>query len=336
MFELLRKKELENMSHWMRSRLAAFIAGISAVALFLTLGISSLAADTASYRLGPDDQVSIRVTDLDKLQLDNASAPKIDVNGDLNLPIIGPLHASGLTLTELKNAIAGRLTDILNNPSVSVSIVQYRNHPVSVLGSVRTPGVFQVTQSKRLLEVLSLAGGLDQEAGDQIKISRLKSEGALPLANVKDDPSTGYEVGTIDVRALMSAADTTLNIEVREGDVITVSKAELIFVMGAVKRSGGFTLGNHPNMSVLQALSLAEGLDRAASPKTARLLREAQPGQDRVEIAINLKPILAGNAPDVPLRPNDILFIPTSGVKLASMRSLEAAIQVGTGFAIFH
>lgn len=304
--------------------------------LLAICGMQLLRATEATYRLGPEDQISIRVQNLDKLQLDNASAPKINLNGDLDLPIIGRLHADGMTLDGLREAIAAKLTDILNHPSVSVSIVQYRSHPVPVLGAVRTPGVIQVPQSKHLLEVLSMAGGLAPDAGDKIKISRVIGAGKLPLENVREDSATGYEVGTIDVRTLMSASDTGLNIPIMDGDVIAVSQAELIYVMGAVKKAGGFALGDHQHISLLQALSLAEGLDRAAAPKNARLLREESPGQQRQEIAIDLKPILDGKAPDVPLRGNDILFIPSSGVKLASMRGLEAAIQLGTGFAIFH
>ena len=309
---------------------------LGALVLSFMTGMHTSAAEQTDYRLGPDDQVSIRVVDLDKLQLDKESAPRINVNGDLDLPIIGHLHAAGLTLDELKATIAAKLSDILQNPSVSVTIVQYRNHPVSVLGEVRTPGVFQVQQSKHLLELISLAGGLAPDAGDKIKVSRVKANGSLPLPNVQDDPATGYLVGTIDVRSLMSASDTGLNILVMDGDVIAVSKAELIFVMGAVKKAGGFTLGDHPNVSVLQALSMAEGLDHAAAPKNARLMREEKPGQPRTEIAINLKPIMDGSAPDVALQANDILYVPTSGVKLASLRGLEAAISVGTGFAVFH
>ncbi len=95
-------------------------------------------------------------------------------------------------------------------------------------------------------------------------------------------------------------------------------------------------MGEHPAVSVLQALSLAEGLQATASPTKAHLLREEKPGQDRTEIPVDLKPIMAGTAPDIPLRANDILFIPTSGAKMASFRAIEAAIQVGTGFAVFH
>jgi polysaccharide export outer membrane protein len=293
-------------------------------------------ASVESYRLGPEDQISIRVMDLDKLQLDGALAPKIDINGDLNLPLIGNVHAAGLTLGELKAAIASKVSNILQVPSVSAAIVQYRSHPVSVLGAVRNPGVIQVTQQRRLLEVLSMAGGLGPEAGDKIKISRRKTAGTLPLDGVISDESSEYYVGSIDVKPLMEATNPKLNIEILENDVISVKAADLVFVMGAVKKPGGFSLGQREHMSVLQALSLAEGTDRAASPKTARLLREDAPGKDRHEIAINLKPIMEGSAPDVPLQANDILYIPVSGAKLATLRSLEAAVQVGTGFAVFH
>jgi polysaccharide biosynthesis/export protein len=289
------------------------------------------------YRLGPDDQISIRVLELDKLQLDNSQAPRVDVNGNLNLPIIGRLHAEGLTLDQLEKAIAARLSDILQKPSVSASIVQYRNHPVSVLGAVKNPSVLQVAQHRRLLEVLSMAGGLASDAGDKIKISRRKVMGPLPLNDViPDDGQSDYYVGQVDVRTLMQASDPKLNIEVLDNDVITVPRAELIYVVGAVKRAGGFPLGDRPHMSVLQALSLAEGMDHAASPGSARLLREESPGKERKEIIVNLKPILAGTAPDVPLRANDILFIPVSGAKLATMRAVDAAIQLGMGSVIYR
>jgi len=325
------------MNQSVNTKLGLKVVAFAAASFSLLMSApQSNGADLAGYRLGPEDQVSIRVMDMDKLQLDSASAPKINVNGDLDLPVIGHLHAEGLTLDQLRAAIADRLCDVLNAPSVSVSIVQYRSHPISVLGSVRTPGVFQVSQTKRLLEVLSLAGGLAPEAGDKIKISRVIASGPLPLPNVSQDDVSGYYVGTVNVRNLIDDADTSLNIPVLDGDVIAVSKAELIYVMGAVKRAGGFPLGDRTAVSVLQALSLAEGFDRAASPNKARLLREDKPGQDRTETIVDLRPIMSGTAPDVRLRANDILFIPTSGAKMVSLRAIEAAVQVGTGFAVFH
>jgi polysaccharide export outer membrane protein len=315
------------------------IAGILLAASLLFCEVKGQQGDGArvvsTYRLGSDDQISIRVADLDKLQLENTAAPRVDVNGNLNLPVIGHVHASGLTLNELEKEIASRLDNILQNPKVSVSIVQYRSHPVSVLGAVRNPGVLQVTQPRRLLEVLSLAGGLAPDAGAKIMISRQKSIGMLPLSNAVDS-AADYYLGSVDLHALMQANQPELNFEVLENDVITVPRAELVYVIGAVKKAGGFTLGEREQMSVLQALSLAEGLDHGAAPKSARLLREVGQEKKRKEIPINLKPIMAGLAPDVSLRANDIIFIPSSATKLATMRGIEAAINLGTGMAVWH
>lgn len=284
-----------------------------------------------TYQLGPEDQIAVRVQDLEKLQLENTQAPKIDVNGNLSLPIVGRIHAQGLTLNQLEAEIASRLSNILQNPSVSVSIVQYRSHPVSVLGAVRNPGVLQITPHRRLLDVISMANGLAPDAGDKVIISRRKSMGPLPLPHTVTDSGSDVSVGQIEVRPLLQGADPELNIEICEHDVITISRAEMIFVVGAVKRAGGFTLGEKEQMSVLQALSLAEGLMPGASPKNARLLREELSGKERKEILLNIKPILVGAAPDLPLRANDILFIPTNATKQAAIRSMEMAIQLGTG-----
>ncbi len=313
-------------------RLRGFVYLLSLGALLTGGGIAAGAdAQIRGYRLGPDDQISIRVLDLEKLQLDNALAPRIDVNGNLDLPLVGHFHVEGLTVEEFEKQIALRLSNIMQNPSVSVNIVQYRSHPVSVLGAVRNPGVVQMTQPRRLLEVLSMAGGFGTDSGDKIKISRRKMRGPLPLAGAIDDASSDSFVGQVDVRALLRATDTGLNIEILENDVITVLRAELVYVIGAVKKAGGFTLGEREQMSVLQALSLAEGLGQAASASNARLLREDSPGKERREILVNLKPIMSGSSPDVQLRANDILFIPTSGTKLAAMRGIEAAISMSTG-----
>jgi polysaccharide export outer membrane protein len=125
------------------------------------------------------------------------------------------------------------------------------------------------------------------------------------------------------------------NIEVLANDVITVPKADLVYVVGAVRRSGGFPLSEKEQVTVLQAVSLAEGLERVAGAKNARILRQAAPGVERTEIPVNVQQILDGRAKDVSLQANDILFIPNNVAKSASLRALEAAIQTGTGLVIW-
>jgi polysaccharide export outer membrane protein len=134
----------------------------------------------------------------------------------------------------------------------------------------------------------------------------------------------------------MSAKSPQDNIPVKPYDVITVPKADLVYVIGAVKRSGGFPLVERANMTVLEALSLAQGLDRGASSRKAKILRTDEVTHARLEIPIDVKDILEGKGNDQPLLSNDILFIPSSATKLATYRALEAIIQTGTGIAIYR
>jgi polysaccharide export outer membrane protein len=87
------------------------------------------------------------------------------------------------------------------------------------------------------------------------------------------------------------------------------------------------------DFSVLQALSLAEGLNNTAAPKRAVILRKGKSG--RIEVAVNLARILAGRAPDTPLQAEDVLFIPDNAAKTAGMRTLDTILQTATGMAIY-
>jgi polysaccharide biosynthesis/export protein len=123
---------------------------------------------------------------------------------------------------------------------------------------------------------------------------------------------------------------------VRAHDVISVPRAEMVYVVGEVIRAGGFVLNEKENLSVLQALSLAGGLQPEAAPKNARILRAATKAEERKEVEVDVKSILQGKVPDVSLMADDILFIPGSGTKKASRRVLEAAIQTISGVAIWR
>jgi polysaccharide export outer membrane protein len=134
----------------------------------------------------------------------------------------------------------------------------------------------------------------------------------------------------------MEARNPQENIVVRPHDVISVPRAQLIYVVGCVRRPGGFVLGEKEAVSVLQAISLAEGLDRAAAPDKAKILRGAEGSAQRTEIAVDVKKLLENKGADVPLQPNDVLFIPNSAAKSAALRSLEAGIQMATGVVIWR
>jgi polysaccharide export outer membrane protein len=118
-------------------------------------------------------------------------------------------------------------------------------------------------------------------------------------------------------------------------DVITVPKGEVVYVVGAVTKPGGFLLGESGTLSTLQVVSLAEGLLKTSSPARAEILRVVPGAPGRTQIGVNVKLLLAGKSPDVPLRPDDILFIPESTAKLAGAKALGAIITLTTGMAIY-
>ncbi len=287
----------------------------------------------SSYVLGPEDQITIRALDADEI---SDKPLRIDMNGYIRLPMVGRLRASGLTLEQLEAEIVNRLKTYIQQPEVAVSITEFRSQPVSVIGSVNSPGVHQLQGRKTLVEILSLAGGLRNDAGHSVKIVRRLEWGRIPLRSAADDSTGQFSVAQVSLKALMEAKNPDENIVIRPHDVISVPRADMVYVTGQVQRSGGFVLNERETITVLQALSLAGGLDRAASPQNSRILRPSSGAANRAEIAVDLKKILAGKANDVSLQPDDILFIPASTPKRAAIRAAEAAVQIGTGVAIWR
>jgi polysaccharide export outer membrane protein len=283
--------------------------------------------------LGPDDQLEISGPDL----TDVANKPmRIDGDGNIQAPLVGRVHVSELTVQQTEEKLDKAMSTYIRQPQVVVNVVEIRSQPVSVLGAVNTPGVQQIQGNKTLLEMLALAGGMRQDAGYSIRITRELEWGCIPLPKAQLDPSGKFSVAEVDVKNIMDAKNPEENIQILPHDVISVPKAEMVYVIGDVKHSGGFVLGEHQSISILQALSLAEGLNSTADTRHARILRLQHDADQRQELAVDVKGVLAGKKPDVTLQGDDILFIPGSTGKKAAIRTIEAAIQTGTGLAIWR
>ncbi len=205
-----------------------------------------------------------------------------------------------------------------------------------MIGAVNSPGVRQLQGPKRLIEVISLAGGVRQDAGSRVILTREAKWGTLPLPGVRMDPTNGFSTATISLDGLLSATNPAENIPVLPNDVISIPKADLVYVVGDVKKSGGFQLSSHNTMSVLQALSLSEGFGPSAAPKDAKIMRPTDKDATKMdEIPIDIQKIFAGKAPDVALYANDVLFVPNSLAKTSARRVAEAVLQTATGIAIY-
>jgi polysaccharide biosynthesis/export protein len=287
----------------------------------------------STYLLGPDDQLDISGPELS--EGDNKPV-RVDGDGDIQAPLVGRVHVAGLTVQETEQQLNKVLSKYIRHPQAVVTVAEVRSQPVSVLGAVNTPGVHQVQGHKTLLEMLALAGGIRSDAGYSVRITRQLEWGCIPLPKAEFDPSGHFSVAELNLKRIMEAKNPGENIQIFPHDVISVPKAEMVYVIGEVKRSGGFVLGEHQTMSVLQVLSLAEGLNGTADARHARILRLKRDADQREEMAVDVKDVLNGKKADIALRADDILFIPGSTGKKAALRAVEAAIQTGTGMAIWR
>jgi polysaccharide export outer membrane protein len=286
----------------------------------------------SGYIVGPDDMLSISARDVDEI---SKSPVRIDLRGDIRLPLIGTVHAAGLTVPALERTLTDRLARYIVRPEVVVSVADFRSQPISIIGAVRNPGVYQVQGRKTLIEVIAQAGGLREDAGHKLIITRPLQSGDLPVPGAKPDDTGRFTVAQLSINSLLTALHPAENIAVLPNDIITVPAADLVYVLGEVHKPGGFPLRKEEQVSALQAISLAEGVLRTASTKHAIIMRR-QVDSTRVHIAVDLKRIMAGELRDVPLQPEDILFIPNSIPKNATLRGMETAVQLGTGLIIWR
>ena len=307
---------------------------VVSIGLLAQTALQRRAEPAPGYTLGPGDQISLHVESLEELP----DRPIfIDPSGFIDLPLAGQVQAAGLTLQQLKAVLITKLSRFITNPQISINLAASGSQPVSVIGEVNSPGVRQLAGTKRLLEVLSLSGGVKADAGPNVLVTREAKWGTIHAPHSRLDPATGTTTATFSLDGLMASKSPEDNIVIRPDDVISVPRADLVYVIGDVHKAGGFQLATHETVSLLQALSLAEGLAPDSSAKHARILRPV-PGGDGTprEIPVDVPKIFAGKAPDVPLFANDVLFIPHSGVKVTSRRALDAAIGITSGILIYR
>ena len=271
-------------------------------------------------RLGPDDLIGLTVYDEPEL----TRTFRVNSDGQLRLPMIKrQIQTAGLYPSELEKAITKGLIEehLLVDPIVTVSVVEYRSRPITVIGAVRNPLTFQATGKVTLLDAISRAGGMTPEAGSEILVVH---------ANSPADSSSSPLIVRVPVHGLIDGVDPALNIPLAGGEEIRVPDAGRIFVLGSVKKPGAFQITDGSQSSVMKALSLSEGLDSFSSRNAYIYRVEGGPG-NRSEITVPLRKIMDRKSPDVPLLANDILYIPNATGKKASLKALETSVLVATG-----
>jgi polysaccharide export outer membrane protein len=288
------------------------------------------------YRIGPEDLVEISVFEVPEL----SRTVRVSASGEISLPLIGTMKAAGMSPMQLEQAVTASLRQTyLKDPQVSVFLREYRSDPVSVVGAVKAPGLYQIQTQKTLIELLAMAQGLSESPrmlpGRTIVITHPRSRHAAG-SNASGDvtPAQWNAIEEIPLKELLESGDSRWNVPIYPGDVIKVVPAGTFYVAGDVNQPGGFPLTDFDDVSAIQALAMAGGTRPTAKLKEAVVIRRDAQG-NRVEEKVDLKELYAGKAEDVRLGSNDILFVPGSVTKAAGLRAIEASIQVATGLLIW-
>jgi len=307
--------------------------------------------------IGPDDLLNISVFEAPEMN----TTLRVSANGDISTQLLGEVHAAGLTPRELQSVLQELLRrTYMKDPHVGVFIQELQSHAVSVVGAVKMAGVFQIRGPKTLLEILSMAQGLADDAGDTVSIlhggeqadlnnlshsemkqsatGRVLQNHEILIKNGAIAPSTpdrNPKIENINLRKLLESSDPALNVLVRPGDVVTVSRAGIVYVVGEVNKPGGFVLQNNESISILQALALAQGTTHTSAISQTRIIRMSSHTGKREEISVNLGKIFSGKQADILLESEDVVFVPNSAAKSMLYRGSAAALQTAAGVAIY-
>jgi polysaccharide export outer membrane protein len=257
------------------------------------------------FQLGPGDLISVHVF----LQPDYQSTVRVDADGNVKLPFIGSANLKGQTVREAQALIAGRLQSggFYTNPEVIIQVLDTVNGSVLVTGEMHQ--IVPVSTERSLKDVLLTAGGLPATASHTVKIVRA----GLP------DPIV-VDLGT-DL-----ATSRTANIAVRPHDIIQISRASVVYVLGAFTRQGAVPLDQSSPLTLLQVAALSGGIGFEGKFDDLRLIRTV--GTDRKVIEVDIKKIRSGEARDPILQANDIVFLPTNAMK-AILKNVGAGGVIG-------
>ena len=268
-------------------------ARLAAVALAALIASSHFvsAQSTSDYVIGPQDVVTIQVYD----QADLGGKYSVEADGTFSFPLIGRVKAGGQTLRALEQDLRSKLADgYFRNPQVTVAIEQYRSQRVFVMGEVRQPGPVPLTGGMTLIEALARAGSTTATASGEVAIVR-GSQGDV-RGPVLPDQNSGSDVFRASIKELEGGA-LSQNLELRDGDTVFVPRAETIYVFGQVRTPGAY--GVQPNMTVLQALSLAGGVTEHGAAGRIRVVRSEDGAKKEIKVKLT----------DL-VRPGDTVIVP--------------------------
>ena len=271
--------------------LAIFIFGILPVAIPALQEQQSLSVN--DYKIGRKDLLEIKVFELPELN----QTVRVAEDGSVSLSLLGKVDVAGLTAQELEKKLASILDQkYTKGAHVTVFIKEYQK--VSVFGAVGRSGNYELVGPTTLLQVISLAGGLTAEAGNELYVFRLGKDGQKTkiTVNLKD----------------LVGGNQDLNIDLQPNDVVSIPIDQMftVYIYGEVKTPGALQFRRSKRFTLLQAIAQAGGLTEWASKSRVTVKRTDKETGKEMQFFVNLKKIIAMKTPDIPLDDGDVIIIP--------------------------
>jgi polysaccharide export outer membrane protein len=246
----------------------------------------SLCLEQQDYRVGEGDVLNVLVYDNPDLE----TTARVSGKGTILFPLIGELDIEGLTVSQVASKIADKLAQgYILYPQVSVFVEEFRSKRAIIMGEVKVPGLYELSGSTSLMELISKAGGLTEDAGSEINIKRKNP----------DDPGQDNLI-TVNLKTLLEEQETSPNVSIMDGDRVFVPRAGVVYVTGQVNRPDAYKLES--GTSVIKAITMAGGFTELASEKRVRLIRKV----DGVETVIEKVPL------HTIVMPEDVIVVPES------------------------
>ncbi len=308
--------------------------------------------DSKDFAVGQGDVLEIQVPSVKDLE---DRTVRVDGQGNIDLPLLGPMHVAGLSESELNSQLVNRLGDYLYHPQAEVFVKSYNNRQVAVTGEVRAPADYVLNGPQDTVrDLIQRAGGMTQQAAPEIVLTpgSASIDPSAPVssnvktryspasyqtssANPNDQPPAFGEVGSNFGHPLIidlsrnSHQGRYLDLPVRPGDTIFVPVAGTVATIGWVYHPE--TIPITESLSVTGAVAASGGAMYAADTHNVKILRREKDGHRDV-MTVAIASIQAGKVPDVPLRDGDIIDVSYSTAKLP-LYGLYYALQGIVSFA---
>jgi polysaccharide biosynthesis/export protein len=294
----------------------------------LSIAAAQSTSSAADYRIGPDDLIQVTIYNIpesDARVTPRTVILRVSQKGIIVVPLVGEVAVKGKTTAQLEQELANQYAKYIRNPQVGVLITEYRQR-VSVMGAVQKPGVFDLTGPKTVIDMVALAGGVTDRAGNQVHIYRQDADG-IRQSVVIDLLALANPSGQV-----IDAKDAAMvNMPVQAGDVINVPQAGMFFVDGAVGKPGSYPLGRHYTLT--QALATAGGVDRELADFSAVSIYRRRGAAKTETISVDLETVMAGKAEDVQVQADDVVVVPMSAGKYFVKRfigTIVSGVSVGS------